>query len=108
MRRGLISSYLCVGTGLAVGLYVGVFVIDYEPAVVGWVFGAGAGTSVGAFVAAMATSTSLVGSSAQRTHRGVISRSYAPDENPEDEEVEIPAPPSRNGHGGNGATPHQR
>ncbi len=60
-RRELASSYILVFGGLAVGLLLGVFVIEYEPAVVGWLFGAGAGLALGAFIAAMTSGIPLVG-----------------------------------------------
>ncbi len=60
-RRELLSSYLLVFGGLAVGLLVGLFVIDYEPAVVGWLFAAGGGLAIGAFIAALTSGVPLVG-----------------------------------------------
>jgi len=61
MHRHLIGTYVLVlGSGLA-GLVVGVFVIDVEPAVIGWFFATGGGLMVGAFVAAIASNEPLVG-----------------------------------------------
>lgn len=60
-RRELASAYALVFGGLAVGLLVGILVIDYEPPVVGWIFGAGGGLALGAFMAAIASGTPLVG-----------------------------------------------
>ncbi len=60
-RRELVSSYFLVFGGLALGLLTGVFVIDYDPAVMGWLFGAGGGLALGAFVAAITSGTPLVG-----------------------------------------------
>jgi len=60
-RRELLSSYVLVFGGLAVGILVGVFVIEYDPAIVGWLFGAGGGLAMGAFFAALASNTPLVG-----------------------------------------------
>lgn len=60
-RRELASSYIFVFGGLAVGLLLGVFVIEYEPAVVAWLFGAGAGLAFGAFIAALTSGIPLVG-----------------------------------------------
>lgn len=61
MRRELASSYALVFGGLIVGLLVGILVIDYEPAILGWIFGAGGGLALGAFFAAIASNTPLVG-----------------------------------------------
>lgn len=60
-RRDLASAYVLVFGGLAVGLLVGVLVIDYEPPIVGWIFGAGGGLALGAFMAALASGTPLAG-----------------------------------------------
>ncbi|MEI6664759.1 MAG: hypothetical protein WCL53_01240 [Chloroflexota bacterium] len=92
--RGMISTYVLVIGGLIAGVYVGAFVLHYNPPFVGWIFGAGAGVSLGAFIAAIATNTPLVGSANQRTHRGVIHR----DEN---DDLEGDTPSSS----GNGAGP---
>ena len=61
IRRLLLGPYLLVGGGLVGGLLVGVFVLDAEPAVLGWLFGAGAGLMLGAFVAALTSDEPLVG-----------------------------------------------
>ncbi len=61
MRRELASSYALVFGGFVVGLLVGVLVIDYDPAFLGWIFGAGGGLALGAFMAALASNTPLVG-----------------------------------------------
>ncbi len=61
LRRELIGAYLMVGGGLLVGLSIGVFVVDVEPAIVGWLFSAGAGVTGGAFVAAITSNEPLVG-----------------------------------------------
>lgn len=83
----MLPTYILIVGGLLGGLAVGVFVLDYEPDYLGWVFGAGAGLSVGAFIAAIATNTPLVGSPNQRTHRGVIRPRY--DDN-EDDDLDEP------------------
>ena len=93
--RGMLPTYILVGGGLIAGVYVGAFVLHYHPPFVGWIFGAGAGVSLGAFIAALATNTPLVGSSNQRTHRGVI-------QHDEDDVLEDEA---RGSAGGNGAGP---
>lgn len=61
LRRELIGPYLLVGGGLLAGLFVGVFVVDAEPAIIGWLFGAGAGITLGAFLAAITSNEPLVG-----------------------------------------------
>ena len=68
-QRALLLPYLCVGGGTLVGLAVGVFVIDFEPAFVGWLFGGGAGLTGGAFVAAITSNEPLVGGPAPRRRR---------------------------------------
>ena len=60
MRRGL-PTYLPIVAGFLIGSFVGFFVVDVDPAVVGWAFGAGAGLMGGAFIAALATNEPLVG-----------------------------------------------
>jgi hypothetical protein len=60
-NRELTSSYILVFGGLALGILVGVFIIDYQPAILGWLFGAGGGLALGAFVAAVTSGVPLVG-----------------------------------------------
>jgi hypothetical protein len=69
--RHMLPVYLSTGIGLCLGIYFAVFVLHYEPPILGWLFGAGGGLSLGAFIAALATNTPLVGAPDQRTHRGV-------------------------------------
>jgi hypothetical protein len=96
MRRPLLSSYVCVGAGLLLGAYVGIFVIQYDPPIMGWFFGTGTGLSLGAFVAALVSGTPLAGSPSQPQRRGVIPRNLnvddldAADDWDEDEEDEAP------------------
>ncbi len=99
MPRSLLLAAICVTVGLVSGVYVGAFVLDFEPTIVGWLFGAGAGISGGAFVAAIATNTPLAGSSTAPQRRGVIPRNDDPDDE------DYAEPPSRNGHGTNGSAP---
>ena len=72
MHRGLIGSYLLVGGGFLGGLLIGIFVVDAEPAIVGWLFSAGAGTTLGAFIAALSSDEPLIG-------RGALPASPPPD-----------------------------
>jgi hypothetical protein len=60
-HRELLSSYALVFGGLAIGLFVGIFVVDAHPAIIGWVFGGAAGLTGGAFIAALASGEALVG-----------------------------------------------
>ena len=62
MHRELLSSYLLVGGGFSAGLAIGIFALDARPPVLGWVFGAGAGLMLGAFIAAIVSGESLVSS----------------------------------------------
>ena len=61
IRRRLLAPYLLVGGGLTGGLLLGIFVFDAEPAVLGWIFGAGGGLMLGAFIAALTSNEPLVG-----------------------------------------------
>lgn len=47
--------------GLAAGALIGGLVMRPEPALIGWLFGAGAGLMGGAFIVAIATNETLVG-----------------------------------------------
>lgn len=60
-HRELISSYLLVGGGFFGGLLIGIFVVDAEPAIIGWLFSAGAGITLGAFIAALSSNEPLIG-----------------------------------------------
>jgi hypothetical protein len=99
MRR-MLPVYVCVGFGLIAGLFIGTVVMDFEPALVGWIFGAGAGLSVGAFVAALATNTPLAGRGTT-TRRPVTLDDFEGEGDPDDvDDYTL----SRNGHGSNGST----
>ena len=80
MRREMLGSYVLVFGGLALGLFVGIFVIDVQPAVLGWLFGAGIGVSGGAFIAAIASNEPLVGG--HNTRREPL---FDGDEDPDDD-----------------------
>jgi hypothetical protein len=60
-HRELLGTYALVGGGLLIGLLAGIFVIDARPAIIGWVFGAAAGLTAGAFIAALASGEALAG-----------------------------------------------
>jgi hypothetical protein len=59
MMGYLSPHHLIVYGGTALGTLAGVFIFDVEPAVMGWLFGAGAGMAGGAFVAAVSTGDTL-------------------------------------------------
>ena len=59
--RGNLSVYLPVLGGLVLGMLVGGVLADTDPALVGWIFGAGTGLMGGAFVAALASNEPIVG-----------------------------------------------
>jgi hypothetical protein len=60
-HRELLGTYILVGGGLFTGLLVGFMVLNTDPAYKGVLFGAGTGLSGGAFMAALASNTPLVG-----------------------------------------------
>lgn len=60
-RRELTVPYLLVGGGLLGGILVGVLIVEMRPAFLGWLFGAGAGLMLGAFIAAIVSNEPLVG-----------------------------------------------
>lgn len=88
MRTPLLSSYIFVGAGLLLGAYVGIFVIEYDPPIMGWFFGTGTGLALGAFVAALATNTPLAGSASQPQRRGVIPRATPLDDRDDLDDVD--------------------
>ena len=51
--------YLPVVGGLAAGTWIGGFVLDADPALLGWIFGAGSGLMGGAFLAALVSNVPL-------------------------------------------------
>ena len=64
--RNAVRVYLPVFGGLAAGLAAGGFVLDADPAVAGWILGAGGGLMGGAFVAALAGNVPLAGRGGSR------------------------------------------
>ncbi len=61
-HRALVPQYVIVTVAIALGVLLGVRVIDAQPPLLGWIFGAGSGLMVGAYIAAMASGVPLVGS----------------------------------------------
>jgi hypothetical protein len=61
MTRYLRPHYLFVFGGALIGLAIGIFVVDAEPAILGWIIGAGLGLSGGAYIAAITSGEPLVG-----------------------------------------------
>ena len=60
MLRRIAIAIPIVG-GLVAGALIGGVLMSPEPAIVGWLFGAGAGLMGGAFIVAIATNEALVG-----------------------------------------------
>ena len=68
--------YLPVLGGLAAGTWIGGFVLDADPALLGWIFGAGSGLMGGAFLAALVSNVPLAG----RSSGGVRHATFPGDE----------------------------
>ena len=93
MRRYLRPHYLSVFGGTAIGLAIGIFVIDTQPAVIGWLVGGGLGLSGGAYLAAITSGEPLVGSGGRsRSSNWTLEDLYG-------EEEEPVKPGMRNGNG---------
>ena len=96
MRRYLRPHYLFVFGGIALGLAIGIFAIDFEPAFVAWILGGGIGLSGGAYLAAITSGEPLAGgASEQRRANWTLDELYG------DENATKPSPPSE----GNGNHP---
>ncbi len=54
-------AYVLVAVGFIIGTFVGGFVVNTDPAIGGWLFGAGSGLTGGAFLAAITSNVQLVG-----------------------------------------------
>jgi len=93
MRHYLRAHYLLVFGGVALGLAIGIFVIDYDPAFVGWIVGAGIGLSAGAYVAAISSGEPLVGGSGRDRGNWTLDELYG---------TEDQAAPSSTAQGTNG------
>ena len=87
LQRALIGPYILVFGGLLIGLLVGVFVVDADPPLLGWLFGAGAGLAGGAFVAALASGEQLLGGGRPRQREW----RFEDDWDSEDDSADIPA-----------------
>ena len=75
MTRLFWPHVLLVGGGFAIGLVAGVGALDTEPAFFGWFFGAGAGLTGGAFIAAVTSGQQIVSGPAApggRTRRPIL------------------------------------
>jgi hypothetical protein len=70
VRRELWPSYLLVMGGLLAGLLVGGVFTSPEPAILGWLLGAGTGLTAGAFIAAIAAGVALGGEARGRRPPG--------------------------------------
>ncbi|MBT5773807.1 MAG: hypothetical protein HOH95_05450 [Dehalococcoidia bacterium] len=96
MRRYLRPHYLFVFGGIALGLSIGIFVIDFEPAFVGWIFGGGIGLSGGAYLAAITSGEPLAGSASdQRRANWTLDELYG------SEDTATPSPTSEGNGNGN-------
>lgn len=93
MRRYLRPHYLLVFGGTAIGLAIGIFVIDVQPAVVGWLIGGGLGLSGGAYLAAITSGEPLVGGGRSRNTNWTLEDLYG-----EEEQPVRPGPREGNGH----------
>lgn len=91
MRRYLRPHYLWVIGGMAIGLAIGVFVVNAEPAILGWAIGGGLGLSGGAYLAAITSGEPLVGGGSGRASNWTLGDLYG-------DEDEAVAPKSPNGH----------
>ena len=60
MLRQIVIAIPILG-GLVAGALIGGLVMSPEPAIIGWLFGAGAGLMGGAFIVAIATNEPLAG-----------------------------------------------
>jgi hypothetical protein len=60
MTRLFWPHVLLVGGGGVIGLFAGIVALDTEPAIFGWLFGAGAGITGGAFIAAVTSGQQIV------------------------------------------------
>jgi hypothetical protein len=93
MLRYLRPHYLLVVGGLALGLAVGIFVIDFQPAFVGWIIAGSIGLSGGAYIAAISSGEPLAGSGSDHRANWTFDELYG------NEDVPIAPPPAEgNGH----------
>lgn len=92
MRRYLRPHYLLVFGGTAIGLAIGIFVIDTQPALIGWIVGGGLGLSGGAYLAAITSGEPLVGGGRGRSSNWTLDDLYG-------EEEQSVKPGTRNGNG---------
>lgn len=93
MSRFLRTHYLIVFGGLVLGLAVGIWVIDFEPAFVGWIIGGGVGLSGGAYVAAISSGEPLAGGGADQRAAWTLDQLYGSEDKPA-----APSPREGNGH----------
>ena len=62
MIGNIFRLYIPVGGGLVAGAWIGGVVLAPDPAIIGWIFGAGAGLTGGAFLADLVGNVPLAGS----------------------------------------------
>ncbi|MDA0366373.1 MAG: hypothetical protein O3B31_03380 [Chloroflexi bacterium] len=70
MRSLFRPHVLVVIGGFAIGLAFGIFVMDTQPPIFGWLFGAGAGIVGGTFIAAIASGQQIISGPAPPGGRG--------------------------------------
>jgi len=82
MRRYVRPHYLLVVGGTAIGLAIGIFMIDVQPAVIGWIVGGGLGLSGGAYLAAITSGEPLIGGGRGRGSNWTLDDLYGEEEQP--------------------------
>jgi hypothetical protein len=82
VRRYLRSHFLLVFGGTAIGLTVGIFVIDVQPAFIGWLVGGGIGLSGGAYLAAITSGEPLAGGGSTPRSNWTLEDLYGDEESP--------------------------
>lgn len=93
MLRYLRPHYLLVVGGLALGLAAGIFVIDFEPAFVGWILAGGVGLSAGAYIAAISSGEPLAGGGSHHRANWTLDELYGNEDDPA-----APSTTEGNGH----------
>ncbi len=82
MLRYLRPHYLLVICGLVLGIAAGIFIIDIEPAIVGWVVGGGIGLTGGAYLAAISSGEPLAGGGTEHHSNWTLDELYGNEDAP--------------------------
>ena len=93
MTRYLRPHYLLVFGGLILGLAIGIFVIDSDPAFIGWIIGGGIGLSAGGYIAAISSGEPLAGGGPDARTNWTLDQLYGAKDKPA-----APSPTEGNGH----------